>query len=67
MMSDWIKELENNFKHLNHNQGDLIKYNGGDSLELEYREPDKHILLNGVFTTQQLEDLVSHMNKYKGE
>ncbi|MCK4815727.1 hypothetical protein KA005_08155 [bacterium] len=65
--SPWIKQLENNFKHLNHNQGDLIRYDGGDYIELEYREPDNYIHLRGKFTIQQLEDLVSHMKKYKRE
>lgn len=36
-MSEWIEELKTNFKHLNHIEGDPIKYDSQENPTLKYR------------------------------
>lgn len=66
-MSDWIKELEARAKSdsPDYKEGDLL----GNSVIVAYvpEYDSNEIALEGDFTIQQLEDLVSHMKKYKGE
>jgi hypothetical protein len=64
-VSAWIKELENNFKHKNHDAGDLIEYNG-DEATLTYRTPNNFVMIGyRPYTIQQLQDLINHMRKYQ--
>lgn len=72
-MSEWIKELEERAKQTHqaggyYKKGDLSLGEQGFNPYIDYDIacPDE-IELKGEFTSEQLQDLVSHMKKYKGE
>lgn len=70
-MSEWIKDLENYTKEHTHNyeEGDLISSddNTVDGVDYEPRYDANEITLQGDFTIEKLEALVTHMKQYKGK
>ena len=66
-MSEWIKSMGRHAKKTfgeSHNEGDLRNY--GDLL-IAYIANEDNILIRGNISIDQLNDLVNHMNKCKGE